>query len=99
MECAVCYELTPDVVEKCGHVLCHVCFAKWKIMSSTCPVCRGPLECSENLMKSRKIASEQRSRLRNAYDGPSGGWFSRWPNGIADRDAFTASLMRTRNDI
>ena len=42
-ECAVCLEVTTDVLEACGHPLCHVCAAEWLHRSASCPTCRAPV--------------------------------------------------------
>lgn len=43
-QCTVCFEVTTDAVEACGHSLCHECLQQcFKYHHHRCPVCRGPI--------------------------------------------------------
>ncbi|KDR22750.1 E3 ubiquitin-protein ligase sina [Zootermopsis nevadensis] len=50
LECPVCYELLRPPVLQClnGHSLCGNCMAR--LNGSTCPICRGKMEGSRNLV-------------------------------------------------
>lgn len=40
-ECAVCFEVTTDVLDGCGHSLCHLCAVEWLRRNASCPMCRA----------------------------------------------------------
>lgn len=44
LTCPVCFELTPDTLEECGHTLCHICAHRWFQKDARCPMCRTHIE-------------------------------------------------------
>lgn len=44
LTCPVCFELTPDTLEECGHTLCHTCAHRWFQKDARCPMCRTHIE-------------------------------------------------------
>ena len=43
LTCPVCFELTPDTLDECGHTLCHACAGRWFRKDTRCPMCRTPI--------------------------------------------------------
>jgi len=41
-ECSICYELTDNVINECGHFNCFNCLRRVVKYSNLCPICRCP---------------------------------------------------------
>lgn len=66
-ECSVCYELTTDNLQ-CGHAVCHLCFEKWKLRSTTCPMCRSVF-VDENCpsTSTTQVSNQYSNRISNRF--------------------------------